>query len=576
MPNVRAHILCVTILLGFALVGVRLGDLMLFDHDVMAAKAKYQRVKNTRLKAGRGGIYDRRGRELAVNVEAISVYADPRMVESPKETARVLSDATGKGYKGLLSILGSGKKFVWIYRKLDKDKALAIKEMGLPGLGFAPDLKRYYPKGTLAAHVVGFVGVDNQPLEGIELEYDAVLRGEEKKVVQVRDAGGRSLSEGIAVELGANSVVLTIDEGLQFIAEQELLGGVEKWNAKAGSAIIMNPYTGEILAMANYPLYDLNSPGTSEIGHRRNRAIIDPYEPGSTFKVITASAALDQGVADFDTVVDASKGYIDIAGMRVWDTHNKGVLTFRDVIKTSSNVGTIIVGQKLDQTTLHAYVRRFGFGERSGIDLPGENPGLVRDVKKWSATSLAAVSIGYEISVTPLQILRAYSAVANGGKLVRPHIVADVITPEGHSIHRFGTPMSEDGEAILSPEVTSRLRDVLVSVTEAGGTAMAASIEGNAVAGKTGTTRLLDPETGSYSKESYVSSFVGFVPAKNPRLAMIVVVFEPQEKYYGGTVAAPIFKGMADQALAYLNVPREDMERENVLLVQGERGHEGP
>ena len=572
MPNARAYILCTAILLGFALVGVRLGDLMLFEHDSMSEKARFQRLKNIQLKAGRGIIYDRRGRELAVNVEAFSVYSDPSKVVDPEATARVLSDATGREYKSLLRSLRSDKRFVWIARKLDKALAEPLMKRDIPGIGFVSELKRYYPKGSLASHVVGFVGVDNQPLEGIELEYDEVLRGEEQKVVLIRDAGGRTLSEGVDVEIGARSVMLTVDEGLQYIVEQELRTGIEKWSASAGSAIMMDPFTGEILAMANYPLYNLNDAGASNASDRRNRALIDPYEPGSTFKVVTASAVLEEGVASFDTMVDASKGYIDVAGMRIWDTKNKGVLAFKDVIKTSSNVGTILVGQRLQPADLYGYIKRLGFGERSGIDLPGENPGLVRNVSDWSETSQAAVSIGYEVAVTPLQILRAYSAIANGGILVRPRVVADVLTPEGISIHRFDIPGSETGERVFSHSTAEKLRQVLVSVTETGGTAESASIDGNLVAGKTGTTKLIDPETGAYSKEKYVSSFVGFVPADNPRLAMIVVIYEPQGRYYGGTVAAPVFRSIADQSLAYLNVPRDDSIMDNVLLVQKRQG----
>lgn len=572
MSNGRAYILCTAILLGFALVGVRLGDLMLFDHDTMSEKARFQRLKKKRLKTGRGIVYDRRGRELAVNVEASSVYCDPRKVSEPEATARVLSEATDREYSSILELLRSRKKFVWIARKLDKDRAESLREMALPGIGFVPELKRYYPKGSLASHVVGFVGVDNQALEGIELEYDAVLRGEERKVQLIRDAGGKTLSEGVAVELGARSVVLTIDEGLQFIVERELSAVMDKWSARAGSAIMMDPYTGEILAMANYPLYDLNDPGSSRVSDRRNRSIIDPYEPGSTFKVITASAVLEKGVASLETVVDASKGYIDVAGMRIWDTKNKGVLPFKEVIKTSSNVGTIMIGQRLERQDLYDYVRRFGFGQRSGIDLPGENTGLVRDVKRWSDTSQAAISIGYEVAVTPLQVLRAYSSVANGGILVRPRVVADVLTPDGISIHRFDMPGADNGDRVLSPATAARLRQVLVSVTQTGGTAVSASIDGNIVAGKTGTTRLIDQETGTYSTEKYVSSFVGFVPADKPSLAIIVVIYEPQGKYYGGTVAAPAFRAIADQSLAYLNVPRDDSIRDNVLLVQKKSG----
>jgi cell division protein FtsI (penicillin-binding protein 3) len=565
MSNKRAVILSTAVIFGFLMVGVRLGVLMLLDHDSLAAKARHQHQIIKDLNVNRGLILDRRGRALALNVDAYSVYGRPREVLRPRAVSAVLSEVTGRNFGSIHSTLRSNRNFVWIKRKLSLDGAEKLKAMELEGVGFISEAKRYYPKGTLASHLLGFVGVDNQPLEGVELAYDDYLKGEKRKVLVTKDAGGRTLSEGLDMQSRGNGLVLTIDEGLQYIAERSLENAMRRWDPAAAIAVMMNPYDGEILAMASRPSYDLNEPGSARPSNRRNRAITDPYEPGSTFKVVTAAAALEEGVVRPGTVFDVSDGYIDVGPMRVYDSHKQGKIIFTDVIKTSSNVGTIQVGSLLESATFHSYIGKFGFGARTGVDLPGEAPGIVRNVSRWSATSHAAVSIGYEVAVTPLQILRAYSTVANGGWLVTPHVVKEIVAPDGSVLKRFDPGL---GEKVISTRTANTLKDILISVTQEGGTAREASVNGNLVAGKTGTTRLIDRETGTYSHERYVSSFVGFVPADNPRIALVVVVFEPKEQYYGGRVAAPVFREIASGALAYLNVPRDDVPERNVLLVE--------
>jgi cell division protein FtsI (penicillin-binding protein 3) len=565
--NIRAVILSTVVVFGFVAVVVRLGELMLFNHENLARRAEQQYQGERDILAKRGGIFDRKGRALAMNLDVESVYVNPREVESPPSAAKALAKLTGTTYSAALKTVSSDKNFVWAKRKLDPALTEDVKGRGVKGLGFLNEVKRYYPKGALASHIIGFVGIDNQPLEGLELQYDSALHGRHGKVRVKRDASGRMLSDGLDFQTGGKSLRLTIDEGLQYIVEEALEEALDKWQASSASAIVMIPHTGEILAMGNRPTYDLNDPMEYMVSSRRNRALTDPYEPGSTFKIVAASAALEEGVVETDTKFDCRAGFIEVAGgMVVRDAHrNEEVLTFSDVIKKSSNVGTVMIGQLVGKKKYYEYAKRFGFGSKTGIDLPGESPGRLRPLKKWSDTSLAALSIGYEVSVTPLQLLVAYSTIANGGYRVTPHMVSEILSPEGEVLYRF-TP--EKPLRVLSEETAEILKEIFISVTNEGGTGLGASVEGNRVAGKTGTTRLIDPETGTYSTKKYVGSFVGFVPADRPRVAVIVVVREPEEKFYGGLVAAPFFKDIADKTLAYLNIPREDTFKDNMLLVR--------
>jgi len=567
--NIRAVILSTAILFGFVAVIFRLGDLMLFNHDSLSQKAERQYQGEKDLLANRGGIFDRRGRALALNLDVESVFVNPHDIESPREAAKAFATLTGSDYETAVKKVSANKGFIWAKRKIDLETAKEYKERKIKGLGFVDEMKRYYPKGTLASHVLGFVGIDNQALEGLELSYDATLRGKDETVRVSRDASGRTLSDGVNFETGGNSLRLTLDEGLQYIVEDAVDRAMKQWKAKSVSAIMMNPYTGEILAMANRPNYDPNFPGDYKIGSRRNRALTDTYEPGSTFKIVAASAALDKGIFKTSDMFDCRAGKIDIAGMVVSDSHvNHELLTFKQVIQHSSNVGTVMIGQKLGDDIFFDYAQRFGFGSKTGIDLPGEASGTLRSPDQWWGTSLAAMSIGYEVAVTPLQLLVAYSVIANGGYIVKPHLVSEIISPEGAVLYKFAP---DNSARIISERTAETMRDILISVTHKGGTATKASIEGNRVAGKTGTARLIDPETGKYSTKKYVGSFVGFVPADRPRIAIIVVVREPEGSIYGGQVAAPYFKDIADKALAYLNIPREDTFKDNMLLVRDGR-----
>lgn len=563
MLKKRTFILSAFIFFGFFLVILRLADIMLINHEWYKQKAKIQQFKKEPIPVKRGIIYDRKGRELAVNIDTESIFVNPSEMKSPDAVISALSNISGYKKSVLLKKISIDKRFFWIQRHSDLESAKKIKEMGISGIGFMPETKRYYPKGRLASHIIGYVDIDNKGLEGIEKKYEKYLSAQQESEFVIRDAKGNVLSKGIKEAVMGNNIVLTIDEGLQFIVEKYMDEAMQQWKASSASAIMMNPFTGEILAMTSRPTYDPNMPSKVKAEFRRNRALTDCYEPGSTFKIIVSTAALEEGKVTPDTRFDCSPGYIEVAGKKIKDVHKYGVLTFREVLQKSSNVGAIKIGQVLGGQKIYEYINKFGFGKKTGIDLIGEISGTVRPFDKWSALSLGAIPIGYEISVTPLQILRAYSAIANGGYLVKPFVVSEIYSPSGNVIYKKIPEM----ERIISEKTASTMREILKSVTEEGGTAETAAVDGNRVAGKTGTARLLDMRTKRYSTDKYVSSFVGFVPAENPKIAMIVVVHEPKGAIYGGVVAGPIFKKIADEALSYLNVPRDDSKEKGLLLV---------
>ncbi len=569
----RITVLNTVIIFGFLAIFFRLTDLMVFNHKNLSEKARLQQIKAEDIQVRRGNIYDRRGREFAVNVDLESLYCDAGEVSIDHKRLADLSAVLGTSPKAIKATFRPDRRFVWVDRKLRPEEAKKIKKIlgmgaesgtGVKGFGFLPEPQRFYPKGKLASHVIGLVGLDNQPLEGLELKYNKYLTATGGKVYLPRDASGKMLSPGVDLEAKGNDILITIDEGLQYIVEKELDIAMEKWRAKAAVAIMMDPFTGEILALANRPTYDLNKLGNVSKREMRNRAITDIYEPGSTFKIIVGTAALEKKLVNTSTLFDCSKGSIEVGGKIIRDAHKHGMLTFKEVIQKSSNVGSIQLGMRLGKERIYEYAKLYGFGDLTGIDLPGEVSGWIRKPDKWSATSIGAISIGQEVAVTPLQVLRAYSAVANGGYLVEPHVVSEIRTHDGETVFSFGEPRKK---RVVSSRTASIFKDILKTVVEEGGTAEDASVDGNQVAGKTGTAQIVDPATKRYSREKFVSSFVGFVPADKPELAMIVVIYEPRGQIYGGIVAGPVFRSIAAQSLSYLNVPREDSLEKNILLV---------
>ncbi|OGW39574.1 MAG: hypothetical protein A2Y97_11925 [Nitrospirae bacterium RBG_13_39_12] len=564
MNKKRAIILNTAIIFSFFLVSLRLADLMILNHERLSEKAKLQHVKVKDIQVRRGMIFDRRGRELALNIEMESLYCDPEKLILDEKELKRLSAVMSKEPKVILSKIPADGRFAWLGRKIEPDTVERVRKLNIEGLDFLTEAKRFYPKGRLASHILGFVGIDNQALGGVELKYDRYMMTSGGKVFFERDAGGNTLSSGVDMEAEGNDIVLTIDEGLQYLVEKEIDEALKKWKASAASVIMMDPYTGEILALANRPTYDPNNAGIANDSERRNRAITDCYEPGSTFKIIVGVASLEEKIAKPDKLFDVSKGYIEVGGLTIHDAHKHGVLTFKEIFQKSSNVGAITLGMRLGKDRIYKYAKLLGFGEKTGIDLPGEVSGWIYPPERWSGTSIGAISIGQEVAVTPLQVLRAYSAIANGGFLVRPHIVSKIISPDSQMI---ASVSDKNMNRVISVRTASIFKNILESVVEEGGTGTSASVKGNRAAGKTGTAQLINPATKRYSKEKYISSFVGFVPADNPRIAMIVVIYEPKGQIYGGVVAAPVFREISNQALSYLDIPMEDISNEENILV---------
>ena len=563
MNRKRIVILNTVLVFGFLVIFIRLTDLMIFNHKIYAERAKSQQVKAEDIQVRRGNIYDRRGRAFAVNLELESLYCDPEEVVVDSSRLKRLSDILGMNAKAIKAKFNQENRFAWMERKLAPDTADKIRKLNIRGIGFIPEAKRFYPKGELASHVVGMVGRENQPLEGLELKYDKYLRTTGGKIYFARDASGKKLSSGEDLEAKGNDIFLTIDEGLQYIVEKELDKAMAQWKSVAASAIMLDPFTGDVLALANRPAYNLNDIGSASKHAIRNRAVTDVYEPGSTFKVIIGTAALEEKLYNLNATFDCSRGVIEVGGKVIHDAHKHGILSFQEVIQKSSNVGTIMIGMKLGKERIYRYAKLYGFGEDTGIDLPGEVSGWIRKPDKWSATSVGAIPIGQEVAVTPLQILRAYSVIANGGYLIQPHLVSEIRTPEGQTLFSY----KGAAKRILSERTAEIFKNILKTVVEEGGTATEAAVEGNQVAGKTGTAQLIDHRTGRYSRDRYISSFVGFVPADAPKIAMIVVIYEPKGQIYGGVVAGPVFKNIANQALSYMNVPMDENYKKDLLLV---------
>jgi cell division protein FtsI (penicillin-binding protein 3) len=531
----------------------RLVVLQVVDNQDLVARAVRQQERTREVPAERGDILDRDGRMLATSVDASSIYAVPSEVQDPAGMAGTLCEALGgctaRERKALEARLTGTSDFAWVRRQVDPDEAKRVADLDLDAVGFVTESQRRYPNKELAAHVLGYVGIDNKGLNGVEFAFDSQIRGKPGTMLVHTDARRRVFSKFERPPTMGSTVELTIDQYLQHIAERELHAGIVETGAAGGSAIIMDPHTGEILAMANEPTFNPNVYGDFPAADRRNRAIQDLYEPGSTFKIITAAAALEEHIMPPGQLIDASAGQIRIGNTITHDDHNYGVLTFEDVIVKSSNVGAIKIGLELGVPRLSKYVQAFGFGHPVSPDFPGESPGIVWDPAKWTERALASVSMGYQIAVTPLQMATAVSAIANGGELMEPRIVRAIY--ENGS--RFDVPQTTIGR-VVSPATAATLTGILVNVVERG-TGVAAKIPGyeGAIAGKTGTAHKL--VNGRYSNSDYNASFVGFLPARHPAVTIIVVVDSPHAgSYYAASTAVPIFRRIAEGVTRYLGI----------------------
>ncbi len=541
----------------FALLVGRAVDLAVLRGPSFVRLADLQHRQRIELVPHRGPIVDRNGEALALSVDVPSCYVRPREFAGQEARLPALAAALHLPLATLRQKIAGGQPFVWLKRQALPREAEAVAQLGLRGVYAASEGRRFYPHNDLAAHVLGFVGVDSQGLEGLERHLDRAIRGEPRYVEVDRDARGREMLTG-GVEAGpaqGSRVELTIDAEIQDATERELAAGVAAAKAAGGAALVLDPATGEVLALANVPTYNPNRPGA--VGDRkwrdrvRDRAITDPYEPGSTFKAVLAAAAIEEHAVSPSDMIFCENGHYAIGRWTIHDAHPHGWLSFAEVIQYSSNIGASKVAERLGRERYAGYLRAFGFGARTGIELPGETPGIMRPVDAWARIDLATHSFGQGVSVTPLQMAAAFGAIANGGQLVRPYVVRRIVASDGQAVFEAGpTVVRRVVSARTAQTVTALLRRV---VEEPGGTGARARLEDFPVAGKTGTAQKVNLQTGGYSTKR-IGSFVGFVPADAPRAVILVLIDEPATSSYGGVVAAPIFRAIAIATMKRLDV----------------------
>jgi cell division protein FtsI (penicillin-binding protein 3) len=551
--TVHRRVFCASVFFVLWACGIqaRLVFLQVVRHADLEARAENQSARTIPISAKRGEILDRHGRVLAYSVDSESVYAVPPDIENPAKTAaalcEALADCSAKDEEALAGRLRQRRAFVYVRRQLTPTQARRIADLKLDGVDFMKEDRRFYPNKELAAQVLGFVGLDNKGLAGLEAAYDGQISGTQGKLLYERDARGHRFSRLERPSTAGATVELTLDQYLQHVAERELRVAVGQNRAEAGTVVIMDPRTGEILALANEPTFNPNLFGGAEPEQRRNRAVQDLYEPGSTFKVVTASAALEEHLYSVDQMIDASGGRIKIGSRVIPDTHDYGVLSFTDVIVKSSNVGAIRVGLRLGPDRLGMYARRFGFGRTLSPDFPGETAGILWDPAKLDSSALASMSMGYQVGVTPLQMVTAVSSVANGGELIQPRVVRALIR-DGKRLEVKPVSLGKT----ISADTAATLTGIMEQVVDRG-TATFAKIDGYTIAGKTGTAHKL--VNGRYSNTDYFASFVGFLPSRNPVATIIVVLDSPHAAgHFGGPIAGPVFQRIAEATLRHFGI----------------------
>ena len=563
----------VGIVFGLLLVaiGVKAFYIQVMKSPWLSEKASDQYTSDQTLEGKRGTIFDTRMRELAVSIEVTSIAAYPARIPDLGAAAAALARPLHLKTASLRRKLAAGKSFVWVKRQAVPREVAAVRALDLPGIDFIPEHRRFYPNRQLAAQVLGFAGIDGNGLEGLEYRYDALLRAREATFTVMRDALGRGFASEdrplSATESGSN-LILTIDQTIQFIAEKALAEAVTTQKAKSGMALVMAPDTGALLAVAHVPSFNPNAFGRSPKSHWRNRAITDPFEPGSTMKIFSMAAAIESGGLTRQSIFFCENGAYQIGKNVVHDTKGHGWLSLEQIMKFSSNIGAVKVGEKIGPETLSRTLRAFGFGARTGIDCPGETTGNLSPYRKWAKIDAGTIAFGQGISVSALQLVTAASAIANGGTLMRPYLVRAVTDSRGRPVQTFAPTALHRVISAGTAAAVSRMMEAAVSQ---GSTGTNAQMAGYQVCGKTGTAQKID-KTGGYARDRYIASFLGFVPVQRPALAILVVVNEPQESHYGGTVAAPVFRKIAHEALDYLGVPPQETKNLMVYRQQEARG----
>lgn len=548
--SLRFVLIILAFIFSLVYFSTRLLLIQVFKSSYLERLAETQHNHSIHLEPKRGTIYDRNLRPLALNLPAYSLYAQPRMMKEKdkKEALRQLPNIINMNSRTLSDRLGKNKYFVWLERKISLKEVNEIKALGIKGLGFIDESKRHYPNAELAAHIIGFVGIDNNGLEGLEAKYDSYLKGEYGWAQVLQDAHQRKLmiEKDFMPAKDGFDIVLTIDETIQYVAESALEKAFQKHNAKGATIIVMNPKTGEILALANRPTFNLLKSFTSAVDARRNRALCDMYEPGSVFKIVTVAAALEE-----DEFTETDKFFCENGAYRVGnhvlhDHQKHGTLTFSQVFEQSSNIGVTKIAQALGPSIIYKYARLFRFGISTEIGLPGEVAGILKPVNAWSKTSIGAIPIGQEVTVTAMQLASAISAIANDGVYMKPFVVKYIKDQKGEIIKEF---KPQEISHVMNKTTADRVKTILAGAVQ-NGTGKMAQIKDVSVGGKTGTAqKVVD---GAYSHDKFYATFIGFAPVEDPQLAMVIVFDEPHPSHFGGTVAAPVFKEVAESTLKYL------------------------
>lgn len=578
--RIRVAFVALSFILGLSLILLRAVQLQVIDQAHLAALAARQHRTEIQVAPKRGPIYDRNMQELAVSLEVESIHARPRELRSAEDAAKRLAPVVGVDPSKLLARFKGKSPFVWVKRQATPTEATAVRALGIEGVGFTREGRRFYPHRSLGGKLLGFVGMDGEGLEGLELQHDQVLRGKTERLHAMRDALRRrilvdGLEPGGAAE--GHGIILTIDHAIQYIADSAIQTAVENARARRGIAVVMDPRTGDILAIAESPGFNPNVYAEAAPENRHCWAFCSTFEPGSTFKIFVVAAALEAGAVRHDQRVYCEGGAYRVGKHTIHDVHPYGWLDLAGVVKHSSNIGALKIADRLGTEDFYRYIRAFGFGSRSGAGFPGDLPGLLPPVKQWKNITRSTIAFGQGIAVTPVQITAAVSAIANGGTLLQPRLVMAKVDQKGDVVASY-EPRAV--RRVISKETATLLTAFMKGVTEEGGTGTAARAPGYAVAGKTGTAQKVQEGKRGYSSKR-VGSFIGFVPADNPRLAISVIIDEPRGIPYGGRVAAPAFREIAEKALPYMGVaPDQDspeslraaVEAQAPLKARGEAG----
>jgi cell division protein FtsI (penicillin-binding protein 3) len=543
--------------------------LQIYRGSWLSQLAADQYEASVRASGKRGTIYDRKMSELAVSIQVTSIAAYPARIGDPDKTAAALAKPLHLDRSSLQRSFRSKKTFVWVKRQATPREVEKIKALNLGGIGFVPEYNRFYPKRTLAAQVIGFTGIDGAGLEGLEHFYDRSLKGAETEYTCLRDAlGKRFVSNGANMQdFSGKNLILTIDQTVQFIAERTLEDTVTEFDADSGIAIVMEPKSGALLAIAQYPFFNPNAYREFKSANWRNRAITDSIEPGSTLKIFSATAAIASGYSSPNTIFFCENGAYRIGRKIVRDVSAHGWLSLQQIVKYSSNIGAIKISEIVGAKHLFNTLRDFGFGARTGIDCPGETPGSLSNYRHWTRMDTSAISFGHGMAASPLQLVTAVSAIANNGVLMKPYLVAAVTDQNNQIVQSFPPHVVR---RVVSESTARKISAILKTVVAEGGTGTQAALQGFSVGGKTGTAKKIGPD-GTYSDDDYIASFIGFAPVDNPAITVLIIINEPRKQYYGGVVAAPAFRRIAQETLNYLNV-HPDIRDGQLAAAEGTEG----